>query len=67
MCYKLERKDDEQLWFQLRADIWGSKFEPRAKEPECVDKMLDDFRTGVERLCRPTISASKARRSSRWL
>jgi hypothetical protein len=49
--------DDEQLWFQLRADIWGSH-SSRAKEPDRVDKMLDEFRTGMERLCRPTLDGN---------
>jgi hypothetical protein len=55
--YDIKRpEDDEQLWFQLRADIWGSE-SGRAKEPHRVDKMLDEFRTGIERLCRPTLNS----------
>jgi hypothetical protein len=47
-------QDDEQLWFQLRADIWGGDYAGKAKEPDRVGKMLEEFRSGVERLCRPT-------------
>jgi hypothetical protein len=49
-------EDDEQLWFQLRADIWGSDL-GRAKEPNRVDKMLDEFRGAIERLCRSTLNS----------
>jgi hypothetical protein len=59
-------EDDEQLWFQLRADIWGSHGASRAKEPDRVDKMLDEFRTGMERLCRPTLANKSKRERKYW-
>jgi hypothetical protein len=49
-------KDDEPLWFQLHADIWGPQ-STNAKDPHRVDRMLDEFRTGIERLCRPTLNS----------
>jgi hypothetical protein len=56
LTYDIKRPEDgEELWFQLRADIWGSD-SGRAKEPHRVDKMLDEFRAGIERLCRPTLN-----------
>jgi hypothetical protein len=33
-------EDDEALWFQLRADILGSSFASKAKEPKRVDDCL---------------------------
>jgi hypothetical protein len=46
-----------ELWFQLRADIWGPQFATLSKDPHRVDKMLEEFRTGIERLCRPTLNS----------
>jgi hypothetical protein len=51
-------EDDETLWFQLRADIWGG--DSHAKEPHRVDNMLEDFRSGIERLCRPTLTRPRS-------
>jgi hypothetical protein len=53
-------EDDEALWFQLRADILGGSFASKAKEPGRVDKMLEEFRGEVERLCRPSLEGQRS-------
>lgn len=54
-------EDDEALWFQLRADILGGGgFAAKAKEPKRVDKMLEEFRGEVERLCRPSLEGQRS-------
>jgi hypothetical protein len=54
-------QDDEALWFQLRADILGGGgFAAKAKEPKRVDKMLEEFRAEVERLCRPSLEGQRS-------
>lgn len=53
-----QSSDDPDTWFQCRADIWGEGLTPpKAKDPERVSRMLDGFRSGIERLCRPSLES----------
>jgi hypothetical protein len=52
--------DDEAMWFQMRADIWGGSASASSSDPDHVDKMLEDFRSGIERLCRPTLTRPRS-------
>jgi hypothetical protein len=51
-----ERSDKQAWddWTQLRANIWASEFEI-GKGKDKVGKLTEEFRTSVEKICRPVI------------
>jgi hypothetical protein len=53
-------EDDEGLWFQLRADIISGSSASQAKDPKRVDKLLEEFTSEVECICRPSLKGQRS-------
>jgi hypothetical protein len=57
------KKDQVESWLQMRSDIWtGVGAEGREKDR--VGRMLQDFKNGIESLCRPTVDLRYKRSSA---
>jgi len=54
------QNQNQELWTQLRVDIWGVGGE-YSKEGDRVGAKLNDFRLRMEALCRPVIDKSYKR------
>jgi hypothetical protein len=48
------KKDEVDSYLQLRADIWVSR-DSDGLDKDRVGRMLKEFRSGLEELCRPTV------------
>jgi hypothetical protein len=46
--------EEYDLYLQLRANVWGHESNV-VKEPRRATKMIEEFQTGIERLCQPFV------------
>ncbi len=58
----LNTEDNRKLSTQLRNDLWGI-----SRETDRVEKSLEDFRKGVERMCKPVVDREFGRNRERGL
>jgi hypothetical protein len=57
--------DEYDLYLQLRANVWAHESN-MVKEPRRVSQMIEEFQSGIERLCQPFVDREFGKSSGWW-